>query len=317
MYDYFRSVQLLRFIAATFVILSHFGIGAHSYKGIDILFVISGFVIFLTASAHFGEGWKVATVFLKRRLVRVFTFYWVLLYFLCGLGLYKVHYDWNFLKSVFLLPGHKSFLEITWSLSYELYFYAIMTVLVAYASFKQAMWLLILAWTISFVFLLLQFTPYTIQGSALNFWVGQNIWQILCGTLTAMFYVKIKSNSNLKWAWISLLLGLALFFANSNYYSTMSFLTAGIGSSLILFSVIALEKTYQYQWNIPLIAVRLGNASYVAYLIHIPIIHLFSHYPTLKQTNQFLILIGIWGLSLLLHELVERRLTGWVNGKVD
>ena len=113
----FHSIQLLRFLAATMVMLSHVGIGMHSYKGIDLLFTISGFVIYLTAYSKFGKGFKTSLLFLKKRCIRVFTFYWLLFGGLWLLGAYMLPLDWNFLRVLFLLPGHQSFLSITFSIN--------------------------------------------------------------------------------------------------------------------------------------------------------------------------------------------------------
>lgn len=312
--NYFQSIQLLRFIAATFVIFAHMGIGSHSYKGIDILFVISGFIIYWTSREKLGKGTKRASYFMKRRCIRIFAFYWTLFFILILAGIYPVQLNWSFLANVFLLPGHKSFLEVTWSLSVELYFYSLFAIAILYCSQKKARHIAIGCWIGTFLLLGLEYTNYPIKGTPLNFFVGQNIWLILSGVVTSILYEQSQKwtvKRRLHGCLFGILVGLCLFLSVVDYYSNLSFATVGIGSSLLLFGILTLETLKRPQ--LPLLFIELGNASYVAYLVHIPIIHYFSSTPDLKQTNQFLIVIGVWGLSLLLHQFVEKSLIARLN----
>lgn len=311
---YFQSIQLLRFVAATFVIFAHMGIGIHSYKGIDILFVISGFIIYWTSRTKIGAGSSAAVRFLKRRVIRIFTFYWVLFFSLIALGIYVVRFDRSLVANVFLLPGHKSFLEVTWSLSVELYFYALFAFAILFLSKKTAQKIIFGFWTGTFLLLGLEYTNYPIKGTPLNFFLGQNIWLILSGVLTGILYEKsliLATKKRLMYSFFCLLIGLFLFLIIVDYYSNRSFACVGIGSSLLLFGILTIEELKRPK--LPVLLMRFGNASYVAYLIHIPIIHYFSSSPELKATNQFLIIIGIWFLSLLLYQLIEKPLVACLN----
>ncbi|CAA6821482.1 MAG: Unknown protein [uncultured Aureispira sp.] len=314
MIKYFQSIQMLRFVAATFVIFAHMGIGIHSYKGMDILFVVSGFIIYWTSRAKIGAGSSAAIRFMKRRVVRIFTFYWLLFFSLIGLGIYTVQFDGRFVASVFLLPGHKSFLEVTWSLSVELYFYTLFAVTILLLSKKTAQKIAILVWIGTFLLLGLEYTNYPIKGTPLNFFLGQNIWLILSGVLTGILYEKslvIEARKRLYYSAFCLTIGLFLFLIIVDYYSNRSFACVGIGSSLLLFGILSIEDLKRPKF--PTLLMRLGNASYVAYLIHIPIIHYFSSSPALKTTNQFLIIIGIWLLSLVLYQFLEKPLVERLN----
>lgn len=311
---YFQSIQILRFVAATFVIFAHMGIGIHSYKGIDILFVISGFIIYWTSRNKIGEGRTASIRFMKRRLVRIFTFYWVLFFSLIALGIYTVQFDWNFFKNVFLLPGHKSFLEVTWSLSVELYFYVLFAFSILFLSKKTTQKIAFIFWALTFLLLGLEYTNYPIKGTPLNFFVGQNIGLILAGVLTGIVYEKsllIATKKRLLYSGFCLAIGLFLFLIIVDYYSNLSFACVGIGSSLLLFGILTIEELKRPKF--PALLLSFGNASYVAYLIHIPIIHYFSSTPALKMTNQFLIILGIWFLSLLLYQLLEKPLVERLN----
>lgn len=311
---FLHSIQLLRFLAATMVMLAHVGIGVHSYKGIDMLFTISGFVIYLTSYQKIGKGCKKGISFLKKRCVRVFTFYWMLFGGLLLAGVYTLAVNWNFFKVLFLLPGHKSFLLITWSLSYELYFYGIIASLIVLTKLKQARMVLVLLWAITFVFLLLQWTDWSIKRSPLNFLLGQNIWQILNGTMAAMVFIKLKESKRfysniLNYSLLGI--GGGLFIAYVEYYSTLSFLLTGLGSALIVFAIVDLEN--RKNWNLPSPMIWLGNASYVAYLIHIPIFHGLKQYIDSQFYPQLLTILAVWILSVILHQWVEKPLVAKLN----
>ena len=69
------SVQLLRFIAAFLVVLTH-TLGEYEWSrpfgsfGVDIFFVISGFIIYVITDKDFEY-------FLRKRLIRIVPMYWV------------------------------------------------------------------------------------------------------------------------------------------------------------------------------------------------------------------------------------------------
>ncbi|MFC0242363.1 acyltransferase family protein [Rhodopseudomonas telluris] len=88
-----RSVQLLRFVAAAMVLIGHLqdalrrgripGLapfddptGLPWHAGVDIFFVISGFVMYMMAADQFGRPGAPAA-FMRRRLIRVAPLYWV------------------------------------------------------------------------------------------------------------------------------------------------------------------------------------------------------------------------------------------------
>ncbi len=88
-----RKLQVLRFVAAAMVLISHLqhvmpsvsGIDLHGYRpwtpvwfagGVDIFFVISGFIMYSIAGAQFGQPGAAGT-FIARRLLRIVPPYWL------------------------------------------------------------------------------------------------------------------------------------------------------------------------------------------------------------------------------------------------
>ena len=79
------SIQVLRGIAAVMVVMFHglgFQIGS---SGVDIFFVISGFIMFHTNRNAFGLT-GAAILFFKRRLLRIAPLYWLCTAFACWPG---------------------------------------------------------------------------------------------------------------------------------------------------------------------------------------------------------------------------------------
>ncbi|MBO9659299.1 MAG: acyltransferase, partial [Chitinophagaceae bacterium] len=137
-------IQVLRGIASFMVVLFHatenfrlnfdseflsgfFSFGA---AGVDLFFVLSGFIITYTSGSLVGRPSNVS-YFLKRRVIRIFPIYWIIAAaFLCvQLALpsfYKNGYSFtgfNLLGTFLLLPGHSMVNGVSWTLTNELFFY--------------------------------------------------------------------------------------------------------------------------------------------------------------------------------------------------
>ncbi len=91
--SYLPNIQILRFVAALMVLFAHLlratvdqkipqmqgvtdGSGIEWGTGVDVFFIVSGFIMYYLTSAHFGsKGY--AGEFLKRRILRVVPLYWL------------------------------------------------------------------------------------------------------------------------------------------------------------------------------------------------------------------------------------------------
>ena len=147
------NLQVLRFVAAAMVLLSHLllevntprlgGAGsavdptAIPFKaGVDIFFLVSGFIMYHLAADHFGERGYPGE-FLKRRLVRVAPLYWLVTLLLIGTIVAQPsevnHSDltWQRIVTSFLfIPWPRAggglfpIMGLGWTLNYEMFFYA-------------------------------------------------------------------------------------------------------------------------------------------------------------------------------------------------
>lgn len=129
--EHFASIQVLRGVAAMAVVLFHLGLFNIGYAGVDIFFVISGFVMGLVGPR------EPAGVFLLRRLIRVAPLYWIVLLVLCALSLVPrlattFAFDAASLaKSILFIPYLDAsgriapLLFIGWTLNVEMAFYLV------------------------------------------------------------------------------------------------------------------------------------------------------------------------------------------------
>jgi exopolysaccharide production protein ExoZ len=131
------SIQWLRGVAAFMVVLYHMGsrverMGGHEWPsslnaGVDIFFVISGFIMWVTARD------LTPVEFLRRRIVRIVPLYWVMTTVAVLLSCLSGPVDgWHILASYCFFPAvHpalgtlKPVLIAGWTLNYEMYFYLI------------------------------------------------------------------------------------------------------------------------------------------------------------------------------------------------
>jgi peptidoglycan/LPS O-acetylase OafA/YrhL len=152
----FLTIQALRGIAALLVVAYHAfdmwavrvepaaGVSwANGAAGVDIFFVISGFVMVVSSrrtASQPGAGWT----FIEHRMVRVVPLYWllttaklILVFFLADLAL-RSSLDLNYIvRSYLFLPvvdsaGHfRPLLPVGWTLTYEFLFYLLFALALA------------------------------------------------------------------------------------------------------------------------------------------------------------------------------------------
>ncbi len=146
-------VQGLRAVAVLLVVWTHsiVAAGYHSNPrqgtffylrsfgacGLDIFFVISGFIVSLVATRAVAKHQGSARTFLSRRVTRIFPLYWILTVVIvleAQLGRYPIlWHQVPWLPTLFLLPGWHYpvpplVLSLGWSLLFEIYFYLVLAV---------------------------------------------------------------------------------------------------------------------------------------------------------------------------------------------
>jgi peptidoglycan/LPS O-acetylase OafA/YrhL len=131
---YFKQLDGLRFIAVSFVLIEHFahGLGRHftaGYYGVDLFFVLSGFLItniLIKSREPFGKAYK---NFIGRRTLRIFPVYYLTIAVLFIIGNPNIHqwlvycltYTYNYATGYFNINLNS--INHFWSLSVEEQFY--------------------------------------------------------------------------------------------------------------------------------------------------------------------------------------------------
>ncbi|WP_274596885.1 acyltransferase family protein [Erwinia amylovora] len=293
------SVQVLRGLAALAVMFFHFrwninlvspSVGDALFGwgaiGVDLFFIVSGFVLVLSAK-KLQPGWPAVVHFIKHRLVRILPVYYFILvvsFFLCG-AMSNFHYEdkvINLMSALLfhpVLPEHApfyvndgGFYGVRWTLNYELAFYGLMSLCL----FSQYRWYLLFA-----AFCFLQYVLPSLSGQHPSLSTqGYQFWSI---------YVQLLTNPLMLMFIPGVLLGLAYPYLNSIptavkrlmliaavgcslYFIFISHRTwhgiDGSGWYLALLLLACVINDDLFEKYTPPFFILTGNASFSLYLIH-------------------------------------------------
>lgn len=295
------NIQLLRFVAALMVVLYHASMHVRAtgvdqgalfaaaeavgFAGVDIFFVISGYIMFYTTRAVSGSA--PAGQFLMRRLARIYSGYWP--FFLLAIVFFAwarpEHFQEAHLLTSFALwpqPLNHVLLDVSWTLSYELYFYLLFAVLV-FIGVQPRRWLLgvLLAFFavtgIYRYWVLGDYSPELIytHSFAYQFLSSPFLLEFFAGALLAS---SIKNGSE-RSGWLALILGIGGFLLagwvnlqiyqgniEQGYYELPRVLLFGVPSLLIVLGLVHLESSGRVAPG--RFSLATGGASYALYLSH-------------------------------------------------
>jgi peptidoglycan/LPS O-acetylase OafA/YrhL len=279
------NLQILRFVAAFAVVLFHlgagyqaefgmarnvFGIGA---AGVDIFFVLSGFIIAYTADPDRG-----LLYFIWRRIVRIVPLYWTLTFGLAAIALIlpgmlnsTVVDGESLLKSLFFIPyerdggGVKPILFLGWTLNYEMFFYALYAVCIG-AGFRTGLAPLILVLIIVAVGQVAGF-----ENVVWNFYTNPILLEFAMGIALCILYRQYADLFTKSARYLVLAL-IAAFTAKLAFPGVTSIWATAIPAALLVAAALSLPTA-----KTPLVAflVLLGDASYSLYLSHPYILQLW------------------------------------------
>ena len=333
-----EGIQILRAVAALLVVLHHAleeslaaipgpkspdWLTTFGAAGVDIFFVISGFIM-LYVSFPAGGPPASPRSFLFSRITRIYPLYWICLATLIALKIVvrssSLPGDPNvFLRSILLLPDDYMILGPAWTLVYEMYFYIIFAATLTFA--KPLISLVATTAAILILYTLANFAP----DAALREFLGDPIAFEFCLGLTL---------ATIYWRWPRLIvLGRPLWFFGFallaiaplmvNHVTTNSLPSPerlfawGVPAFLIALSFLALKFN---RTRLQRIALLCGDASYAIYLTH-PLV-MVSYAKLLKgqlanfpqwPIIPFVIVISA-GLGILVHVFVERPVMASVRG---
>jgi peptidoglycan/LPS O-acetylase OafA/YrhL len=295
------NIQFLRFVAALMVVAYHaskhvLDTGADQgiffsaaeavgFAGVDVFFVISGFIMFYTTGE--SSGGSSSLDFLKRRLARIYSGYWPFFFFAAAVFAWARpgHFEAADLLTSFLLwpaPLNEVLLDVAWTLSYEMYFYLLFTLLVL-VGIRIRWWLLLSLFTSVLVFNLFRhfvlndFSPdkFYFHGFSNLFLTSPFLLEFFAGAV----FASLGSTGTSRSGWTLLLAGISGFALaglinvagydgkiEQGYHYVPRVLLFGTPSALLLLGLVQLERNGSVAPR--KFSLYTGGASYAIYLSH-------------------------------------------------
>lgn len=294
------TLQLLRFMAAVLVMLFHLGVMPSGYKGVDVFFVISGFVMYYTTSIAKRSS---AAVFAVNRLTKIYLLYWLVLIAFYAVQPYP--FSRSLVATVLLIPRHVTILGVSWSLSYELYFYLLFGLMAYLLPVKAQVRVFILLLAASTVITCVNLTNASVQGSILNALLGQNLWQFLLGILAAYVFSRYRIRPRAA-AVVAIAAVLVLVCYQVPYDWSIRFIIYGL-LAFIMVATSTLWERYGRPLPRPVAAAikTCGDASYAMYLTG-PAFGIIM--PTHNTPQKILVIAATAAASIAINKLIENPL---------
>lgn len=290
------------------------------HAGVDLFFVISGFVMIHASAPLFGQP-GAALVFLRRRLARIVPLYWLattLFLLTLGLARHEIHGD---IGGPFYVAASYLFIPMArpdgvmqpayglgWTLNYEMFFYLCLTPL------------LFLRRQVAVAGLALGFCGLVVVGQIAGFdnqqfgyWANPIILEFVAGMLLALLWA---GGLRLPGA---VRIGLAVAGLAALHFSGAAaewrVLAYGLPALALVAAAVLGRQTAEpnraENW-----LVRLGDASYAMYLIHPFVIRSFTvlwhRFHAVNEMDSIIYLLCCLGAAqicaLLVHKFIEPKL---------
>ena len=280
-----QSVQFLRGLAVLLVVLFHHGgfierkygltplpeVFRAGFSGMMLFFVLSGFIILTAHGGDLGRPSRIG-FYVGRRFIRIYPFYWLVL---LASGGWRVLSGELSLKSLtlnaLLFKGTPSLIiPVSWTLAYEVVFYAVFIAFLVNRRLGLAVFL---------VWLLLLAAPLPVQLP----WLIDPLYGLfMLGMATAWLVGRLSRLDDRRRdgiGWSALALGVAGFMATGYLYHHANLpsdawphhpltLTGFGGSSALLLLSSVSASVNQALGKVKWVC-ELGNASYAIYLVHL------------------------------------------------
>ena len=306
-------IEVLRFVAAAAIVVLHLPtLGWSGSWGVDMFFIISGFVMMLSTQTRHEK-------FLVKRIIRIVPIYWIMTFavFLVALLMPSVLNNTSadpahLMKSLFFVPfdkngaGHFPVLFVGWTLNYEMFFYVIFAVALGInAKYKDVITALVLFGFVIALRPVAGFLP-DVYGNLiiLEFVLGLALFEIINQRrpgrliLYAVIYV------------------LPLIF----YDDAITNRAYRFGAPCFLAALVSLVVFRRVKF--PKLMVTLGGASYALYLSHAYIIQfcdkvlkLFSNGTQANCMATAGVFIMTLIAAVLIYKTLEVPVTKWLRKK--
>jgi peptidoglycan/LPS O-acetylase OafA/YrhL len=326
--DDLLGIQILRGIAALAVVIHHAleqsggavvrfspdWLTTAGASGVDIFFVISGFII-LRISFREGCAPTRPAQFLFRRITRIYPLYWIVcssILALAAVGFMKQH-DWgqaDILPAMLLIPYPRLVLHDSWTLFYEMYFYWLLAATLIFASRTATA----VMCTLCIISLWLVNAHLSVADGQLAAFLADPIALEFCLGMTLAYF-------GITFPPITFFIGFGLLIAaptvvehpsTAGLFGLSRVIAWGLPATLIVGSAIRFNASSTV---LARIGVLIGDTSYSLYLSH-PIVMLMYYWllknTMLKTVTQIpvvpLVVLVCVIVGMVLYRFVERPL---------
>jgi len=293
------SIQVLRFFAAFFVVLTHsmealdlpISIGGF---GVDLFFVVSGFIIsYVTEFSQSG--------FARKRIIRIVPLYWLFTAFVAAIAFFapsllkSAEFDIaHIVASLFFVPlwteqtEFHPILKLGWTLNCEVFFYVLFFVAMQISHRYRELLAAVLIAAAVIGLTLAPLDPH----NPLKFYANTILFEFIFGMVLSKFYRRLdfaRFRAPPAVAVACILVGVTVLVATSTFSTGIDkFLRWGLAASLTVYGALSLEELFQglSARSKALVALS-GDLSYPMYLVHIyaiaVLVRLLDHTFTIYQ----------------------------------
>lgn len=338
--NYRADIDGIRSIAVTIVILFHYGIAgfAGGFIGVDIFFVLSGYLISSIIFDQLEKGKFQFGHFYFRRIRRLFPVYFVVMLVTFALAYafllpreFREFGQSLFASTVYVsnilffmeagyfdTASHLKPLLHTWSLSVEEQFYLVFPFLAwVLASFSRKNLFIIfgLMTLVSFIAAVAYIERDT---SAVFYLYPFRAWEMFLGTLLATRFIpqvsSAKTNSILSFVGLAMLIYPTFTYTDKTLFPGLNALLPCLGTALLIYAgaghygwVQRILSTYGPVW--------IGKLSYSLYLWHWPFYVIYTYLSPngISGVETALIILATFVASLLSYHFIE---TPFRHGKI-
>ncbi len=341
--DNIKSIEMLRAVAVVLVVLMHathlmcdirlyqsypvFGIFNFGHGGVDIFFVLSGFIIFYIHHKEFGNI-EFVLPYLLKRVARIYPAYWIVMAFYFTILIFSPSQDkyeqsgWAVVSSLFIIhQDHQPILGVAWSLEHEMLFYIIFSVLIINIQIGRVIFGL---WA---------------AGIVINIFVLQAHSGIV-GFIFRIFNIEFLfgifvAYAILKWRiWrpgFITIIGVVVFFISGIcelcgiiiQYEAPIHLTYSISSAMMLYGFVGMENMGRIRPHE--VMIRLGASSYSIYLCHVIVIMLvkkclikYHDVLIMPRDAAFCVVVVVSiSISVVFSICIEQPLLRWSRRRIQ
>lgn len=317
------SLQLLRFVAASLIVWHHSlkelsGPSAFGEFGVDIFFVISGFII-----SHITQGNR--EQFFTRRLIRIVPLYWWLTGAVAAVAyvaphlLHSVKWDvLHVMMSFLFIPSWTESLEFEpilpmgWTLNYELWFYLLFYIAMRINVSNREM---LCSLFIVGVYVLTNLLPLD-RTAPLSFYANSIVMEFAVGMAIAVLYRKKKHLFDQVPRGVALtgaIAALVVFSATTSpasHGNVPRCVYWGVPAGLCVMVCLCMEEQFKQRprWLISGALVG-GEISYPLYLMHMFVIAALSRVFMVSAGN----VVGSFLMALLLSSVAAYLVSYYVD----